>query len=151
MTGAFIAISRALRSGERALFGAQPLEYRQRALHAELARFRVVGFGAARHHVTVLNAGKDVDFHILVTRRDRPVRFEHRRRRLMVLIAPDDANRSGGAFELVDEVEHLRAVARHAGSISEAFGAENRVRAAVAEADGRSAAVELRQLFEFRE
>src|SRR4051812_12408866 len=69
----------------------------------------------------------------------------------MVLVAPNEAHGLAEVFELLDEIEHLRAVARDAGVIAEALGPEDRERPAIAEADDRGLAVEKRFFAKHRE
>src|SRR5262245_8528665 len=69
----------------------------------------------------------------------------------VVSIAPQDANRRQDVFELVEVIEHLGAVAGNTGSVTEAFGAEDRVRAPIAEAHCYRAAVEFGQSANARE
>src|SRR6185312_6650238 len=110
----------------------------------EVVRRRVERLGVAAHHVAVLDAREDVHLHVLHARGHAAVRLEHRGGRGVVLVAPDDAHRGAHAFELADEVEELRAVTGDARVVAQAFRPEDRIGAAVAEADHRGAAVEER-------
>ncbi len=97
------------------------------------------------------DARKDVHLDVRLAGGDGPVGVEHRRRRGVVLVAPDDADRRGDAVELLDEVEHLGAVARNARVVAKPLRPEDGVGPAEAEAHRGGAAVVPRQLADFRE
>src|SRR5205085_8719230 len=75
----------------------------------------------------------------------------HVLRRLVVLVAPNDADRRGDAVKLADVILQSRAVAGNTGGKPEPLGAENGVGTAVAETHHCRAAVELRQSAQFGE
>ncbi len=54
--------------------------------------------------------GKNVQLDIAHARRHGAKCIEHLRRRLVVVIAPDDADRRGDALELADVILHARAM-----------------------------------------
>ena len=62
----------------------------------------------------------------------------------MVLVAPDEQTGFATPSSSSQEVEHLRAMAGDAGVVAQALGPEDGVRAAVAKAHHRGAAVEER-------
>src|SRR5215472_7622440 len=90
---------------------AQVVEDGERTPDGKLPRFRAEGGAGIRHHVGVLDAGENMDFDVLQAGRHCAKRLDHFRRRLVVLIAPDDANRRGDTFELADVILQARAVA----------------------------------------
>jgi hypothetical protein len=59
----------------------------------------------------VLDAGKNVQFDIAHARRHGTKCIEHLRRRLVVVIAPDEADRRGDAVEIADVILQPRAMA----------------------------------------
>jgi len=93
----------------------------------------------------VQHAWGDVHLDVRHARRHAPVGGEHLGGRRVVLVAPDDAHGRRDPVELLDEIEHARAVAGDAGIVAEPLGSEDRVGAAVAEAHRRGAPIELRQ------
>src|SRR5262249_9940561 len=109
-----------------------------------MERLRVV-----RHHVAVEHARENVHLHVFHPRGHAPIRVLHRWRSGVVLVAPDDADGLRHALELLQIVQHLRAVTGNAGIVSQTLGAEYRVGAAIAEAHRCGASVELRQLANF--
>ena len=66
-------------------------------------------------------------------------------RQLMILITPDETHRLRHTFHVGEILAHLRAMAGQAGGKTQALGADDGVRAAIAKARRHGAAVEARQ------
>src|SRR5262245_27175163 len=92
-----------------------------------------------------------MQLHIILFFGQGAIRGQDVFRSSVIPIAPQDTNRRQEVLELVQVIEHLRAVAGNAGSVAEAFRPEDRVGTAIAEAHCDRAAVELGQSANARE
>src|SRR6478752_10590688 len=97
------------------------------------------------HHVAVEYPWKDVHLDVFHPRRYRTIRLQHVGRCPAVLVAPDDANRLTHPVKLLNVIQHPGSVAADAGGVAETLRPEDRVGAAVAEAHGRGASIEVRE------
>src|SRR6266446_4233978 len=125
---------------------AKSFEDRERARHGEVASLAIEGLRVVRHHVAVQHAREYMQFQVLHARGRAAIGIEYFDRRLMVRVAPDDADGPLEILELPDVVEHRRAVAGDARVVAQALRPEDRVGPAVAQAHHRGAPVPQRLL-----
>src|SRR6266705_1854818 len=125
---------------------AKSFEDRERARHGEVASLAIEGLRVVRHHVAVQHAREYMQFQVLHARGRAAIGGEHLGGRLVVRVAPDDADGPRQALELPDVVEHLRAVAGDARVVAQALRPEDRVGPAVAQAHHGGAPVPQRLL-----
>src|SRR6187397_612488 len=116
---AFSSAAKLRRFAHRSAAAAKPIEDRQRALHREVAGLLVVRLRRTRHHEAVQDAWEYMHFDVFHARRYGPIGVQHRRRRAMILVAPDDADRFGDAFKLMNVVAHLRGMTADSCRIAE--------------------------------
>ncbi len=124
---------------------AQAVQDRDRSVHGDVARRLTERLLIPRHHVAVHGARKDLQRDVRHLGRQCPIGGDHLRGRGVILVAPQDAEGRGHALEVADEIDEAGAVAGDAGGVAEPLRPHDGVGAAIAEAHGGGAAVELRQ------